>query len=187
MFSKFLAILLMVMSFISTANADPLATGKTLAETRFKDWTYGSKAASKQIDCVQFVLAVIEEELQTTLKDDVRKAILINYSWSDTEIQLYAAAGTDKRLAGVQYGLADLANNGTKIDPSEAQAGDFIQYWMKMKDGTWFGHSGIISSVSGAMVGIYGAHFTEHKIADSTFKLDLLGTDRHIYIVRLKH
>ena len=132
------------------------------------------------------MLAVIEEELQATLKDDIRKAILINYGWSATETQLFAATGTDKRLAGVQYGLADIAGNGTNVDSSQAKVGDFIQYWMKKADGTWFGHSGIISSISGSNVGIYGAHFSQNKIADSTFKLDLLGADRHIYIVRLK-
>jgi len=185
-FFKFAAVILLVIGLIDTVFANPVVTGKMLAESRFKNWTYGKEPAKKQIDCVQFVLAVIEEELTASLNDEIRRAILINYGWSEAEVQLYVGTGTDKRIAGVQYGLADLAGRGTKVDPSEVKVGDFIQYWMKKRDGTWFGHCGIVSSVAGTKVGIYGAQLSQNKIADSEFKLDLLGNDRRIYIVRLK-
>lgn len=65
---------------------------------------------------------------------------------------------------------------------------------MKKSDGSWFGHSAIISRVfqnlSGKpRVALYGAHLSINKIADQDFGgagLNLLGPNRCVYIVRLK-
>ena len=71
---------------------------------------------------------------------------------------------------------------------SQTRPGDLIQYWMKKRDGTWFGHAGVLEKVEkngGTMrATIFGAHERPKKIGSSTFKLFLTGTDRKIFIVR---
>jgi hypothetical protein len=47
--------------------SDPLNEAKTLAAGRFNGWSYGSRQSEKQIDCVQFVMAVTEECLAQSL------------------------------------------------------------------------------------------------------------------------
>lgn len=160
-----------------------LETARLLADTKFKDFTYGSNAAKKQVDCVQFILAVVEEELKMTLPPAPRNAILINHGWTAGETQLKAAVGTDPLLAGVQHALVTM-NRGKAVPPAGAQKGDLIQYWMKKADGTWFGHSGVVISVSNGKAALFSASLSAGKI-DEKPTIDLNGTNRLIYIVRI--
>lgn len=165
------------------ALAGPLETARLLADTKFKDFTYGSNAAKKQVDCVQFILAVVEEELKMTVGPASRNAILISHGWTAADTQLKAAAGTDPLLAGVQHALVTM-NRGKAVPPAEAQTGDLIQYWMKKSDGSWFGHSGIIISVSNGKAVLFSASQSAGKI-DEKPTIDLNGANRLIYIVRI--
>jgi hypothetical protein len=167
------------------SQADTLDTARKLEVSRYKNWTYGSNAAKREVDCVQFILAVVEEELRATLKDEIRKAILIDHGWSPIETQVYAAKGTDPRLGGVRYALCQLSKYGKEVAAAEAQQGDVVQYWMKKSDGTWFGHAGVISSIKDGRAKLYGAHSSQNRIVDSPFSLDLNGPDRRVYLVRL--
>ncbi len=184
---KTLAVSLVLIAIAGVAKT-PLDTAKKLAATKFDGWTYGSSASKKQVDCVQFVLAVLEKETKRTLKKDVRLAVLINYKFKDLS---KSVEKNDAKTKGIQRAVVDILKLGKVVEPKKAQAGDFIQYWMKKKDGTWFGHSAIISKVSKSRNGtpqaiLYGAHKSLGKIGDSIFKLNLTGKDRKIYLCRLK-
>lgn len=178
------------------AAAGPLETARKLATSRYKGWSYGSNASKKQVDCVQFVLAVLETTKRMSLSARARTRILIS-DISATELkkdQYKVVRDGDSRTKGVQEAIA--ANSwGKRIDIADVKAGDFVQYWMKRKNGSWFGHAGIIASVrrtkSGARVAIiYGAHASPKPngtIGNSRITLILKsGPDRRIYIARLK-
>lgn len=179
-----------VMSCV-VAKAGPLETAKELAASRFDGWTYGSDATKKQVDCVQFLVAVVEKELGHALKADERNAILISPAPADLP---KAVVNGDSITKGVQYSLVDLVKAGTAVEPADAKAGDLVQYWMKKGDGSWIGHAAVISKVfkdaSGAQrASLYGAHESLKKIADQDFGgggLKLTGDDRRVYIVRKK-
>lgn len=181
------------MSCVVASAADPLATAKQLAQERYPGWKYGSNASDEKIDCVQFVLAVVEESVAASLDAPIRKRILI----SDLSEQEQTQEGLkqliladDPKIRGVQKALEDFGR-GEVVPAEDAAPGDFIQYWMKKSDGTWFGHSGVIESVnaSGAVptAKIYGAHMSLDGIGTSTFDLKLIGSsdDRRLYVVRL--
>jgi hypothetical protein len=174
--------------------AMPLDAAKSLAATRFKDWTYGSNPKKMEIDCVQFVLAAAEESLGRSLDETVRKGILIsNLSPAESKPSVLGALveADDDRTKGIQSALVG-AGLGLAVAPPDARAGDFIQYWMKQSDGTWFGHAGLVHEVSMAgktpQATIYGSHKSQDGIAVSKFRLRLTGdrADRRIYLVRLK-
>jgi hypothetical protein len=194
MFAIGLAIYLSLGILNSVTAAEPLRIAKELSKTKFKDWKYGSSAAKMQIDCVQFVLATLEECTQTTFNEEFRNAVLIN-NMSKAELVPQNLAKLveegDPRTKGVQTALIT-AKLGTEVQPDQARPGDFIQYWMKKKDGSWFGHSGILNEVSQKNgkpeATIFGSHRSEGGIAVSTFKLKLIGApeERRIYLVRLK-
>jgi len=171
---------------VQSSLAGTVETARDLESGRFKGWTYGSKASEKQIDCVQYVLAVVEEELKQTLVSSLRKAILIDHGWTASETQEHAETGTDKRLAGVQYALTELSDFGSKVEASQAQPGDIIQYWMKKGDGTWFGHSGIVVKVEGDYATLINASAAANRITETSDPINLKGSNRLIYIVRLK-
>lgn len=177
--------------------ADPLATARTLKDSTYKDWTYGSKASDKQVDCVQFVKAVLDKELKTPLNAEQNKAVLIAHNWTETETQQKAADGTDKKIQGVHYALVDLAQAGISVKLKEAKAGDFVQYWMIKKKAkpedpdVWSGHSGVIASVAGTMATLISAdpgnNASDKGGVRESKKLNLIeAADRRIYLVRLK-
>jgi hypothetical protein len=176
--------------------ADPLAVSKDLAASKYKDWQYGSDPGKKQVDCVQFLLSVVEESVGAPLVPNVRNRILIA-ELSEAE-KKHPILGTlvvngDERIKGVQSALVD-ASLGTAVPVADAAPGDLIQYWMKKSDGTWFGHAGVIESVDRTGVTpkarIFGAHASPKpgNIGTSSFDLKLIdGTDdRKIYLVRVK-
>lgn len=157
-----------------------LDCAKQLAQ-QDKDFTYGT--GPNQIDCVHFVLAVVNCRLGAPVSADAEKAILIAYGWTPAETEAKAEDGTDPHLEGVQYALTQILNQGTVIDPTNAEPGDLIQYWMKKSDGTWFGHSGIIASVQGIHAQILSASESHNSIAETP--LNLTGSNRHLYVVRI--
>jgi hypothetical protein len=83
------------------------------------------------------------------------------------------------------------ADLGVAVSPVDAQPGDFIQYWMKTKDGEWFGHAGVLDIVTKkdgfVVASVFGAHKSLGRIGESSFELKLTtDADRKIYLVRYK-
>lgn len=174
-----------------TSTHDVLKTAQSLATGKYNGWTYGKNASNKQIDCVQFILAVVEEELKRSLNTELKKVILIDTKFDDLETAILSG---DKRTRGVQYALVDLMDEGVVVFPDEAKPGDIIQYWMKKNNGEWFGRAGVISRIwkdnsGNPRSAIFGAHNSMGKIGETDFEgkgLNLKGENRKIYIVRLK-
>lgn len=175
--------------------ADPLAVAKSLTGSKYKDWQYGSNPDKKQVDCVQFLVAVVEESVGASLVPKVRNRILI--ADLSEEEKKHPILGTlivdgDARTKGVQSALVD-SGLGKAVSVADAAPGDLIQYWMKKSDGTWFGHAGIIESVDPTgdtpKARIYGAHASPApgRIGASSFELKLIegAADRRLYLVRV--
>ena len=177
------ATLLTTGQLITNADEATLTCAKDLAR-EYKNYTYGS--GSNKIDCVHFVLNVVECRLKQSLPPDARKAILIAYGWSDSETEEKAKAGTDPKLAGVQYALTQILAKGKKIEPSQAKAGDLVQYWMPRANGKWFGHSAVITKVEGNLATLLGAHESANAVTELSRPLNLQGTNRHIFVVRIE-
>lgn len=176
--------------------ADTLSVAKRLTTSRYDGWEYGANPHKKQVDCVQFLLAVVEESVSTTLAPKARNRLLITELSEDEKkpasLGKLVVAG-DVRTKGVQSALVD-AGLGTSVAIADAAPGDLIQYWMKKGNGTWFGHAGIIENIDRTgdkpKARIYGAHAspTPGKIGSSTFELKMVdgADDRRIYLVRVK-
>jgi hypothetical protein len=166
---------------------------RRLAQTGFKGWTYGANPHKKQIDRVQFILAVVEESAQVRLAKRTRARVLISdLSEGVLKRDGYAlVVREDPRTKGVQEAL-DAAGIGDPVDPKDAAPGDLIQDWMKQSDGSWFGHAAIVETVTHVPMGtirarLYGAHRSQNAIATATFDLTLNArSDRKIDIVRLR-
>ncbi|MCA9091029.1 MAG: hypothetical protein KDA90_20600, partial [Planctomycetaceae bacterium] len=124
-----------------------LLTAKAIAAEKYADWTYGSATADKQIDCVQFVLAVSEVALSQTVDSKTRQRILISDLGAEEIANLPSLiASEDERIKGIQTALISI-QRGEPIEPKDAKPGDLVQYWMQKSDGTWFGHAGILEQV----------------------------------------
>ena len=181
----------MMFCFGSFAIAEPLQTAEKLASGKFSGWTYGSDANKKQIDCTQFLVAVIEEELKRSVISKARNAVNIYPAPSDLK---KAVEDEIELTRGVQYALVDILGVAERVPLEEAEAGDFIQYWMQRKDGSWWGHSAIISRVwkdddDNTRAEVYGAHKSTNGIAKTDFNgvgLNLTGSERKIYLARLR-
>ncbi len=181
-----------VLSTSIAKGADPLMIAKQLADTKYKDWTYGDNPANQQINCVQFVLAVVEESLQMTLGDAARKQVLIsNLTPAEMAMLGDLITSDSPKIKGVQQALVDM-NRGVAVPPEQTQPGDLIQYWMKKNDGTWAGHTAVIETVEcidGVTQSlIFGASESQNKIATSNFKLKLINDpgNRRLYVVRIQ-
>jgi hypothetical protein len=184
--------LVCVCTFGSTARgADPLAVARDLAETKYKNWKYGSDAGQQQVDCVQFVLATIEECLQMTLGPDARKRILITDVTADEVAAGTVIANGDPRTKGVQQALVELGK-GEVVQITDVAAGDFIQFWKKDAQGAWKGHSAIIEEVikdgNQVRVKLFGAHASINGVGSTKPPQLILkeDDDRKIYLVRLR-
>ena len=175
---------LLLFSFTDTVLADQRTLGiaQDLANKDFAGFSYGSGGFDvKQIDCVQFILAVVTKRLGT-VTPAMRQEILISYGWTSDETQQYAEEGTDTRLAGVQKALVE-AGKGVTVEKSDAQPGDIIQYWSKKTNGVWFGHAAVIQSVNSGTVTLFGAHQSKKGIGQLEVNLDKL---KLLYIVRIR-
>ena len=169
-------------SLIVRADEKTLTIAQELATNDFAGFQYGSNGIKrKQIDCVQFMLAVVEKRLGT-VKYSTKNDIKIAHGWTPDEEQLKAEEGTDENLAGVQKALVD-AGKGVAVEKADVKPGDLIQYWMKLKDGKWFGHAAVVKSVDSNIVTLFGAHQSKGGIAD--LKLDLDKATR-VYLVRIR-
>jgi hypothetical protein len=170
-------------------SADPVQTAVHLISVDYKGWTYGPDIQKHQIDCDQFIARVLEIELERPLSKEEHDAVLIIPSFTDLSS---AVISNDPRTRGVQHAIVDVMRRGITVPASDAKSGDFIQYWMKKSDGSWFGHAGIISRVwvdeNGIPRGsILGAH-KSMGLGEQDFGgtgIGLTGKDRRIYIARL--
>jgi hypothetical protein len=170
--------------------AGPLETAKLLCDTQYAGWKYGPSAGKQEVDCVQFVASVVQKELGRELTADERNAIYINPPPADLSAAIESEQPATK---GIQYALVDVLKRGIAVTPEQAKAGDFIQYWIRKKDGKWAGHSAIISRVfevdGTPRAAIYGSHKITGGIADTDFGgggVLLTGADRKVYIARLQ-
>lgn len=179
----------------ATANEPPdvLGTARKLGNGRYKGWKYGSNAEKQQIDCVQFVLAVVKEFVPDLPASAKTRILISDLKGKDVEGDKEGIiTKADARAKGVQQALVDL-DQGEAVSLKDARPGDFIQYWMMRDNGTWFGHSGVIEKVEVVQgtprATIYGSHLSLDGIGSSkpTSRLRLVeAADRRIYIVRLK-
>lgn len=182
----------------SDANSETievLAVARELATTTYAGFTYGSNLSRKQIDCTQFMQAVIERVVGRNLTDDEAKAVLISGLPSGARKLDSLVAAEDDRIKGVQYALTQVLPIGRSVSADSAKPGDLIQYWIRGSSGHYKGHVAIIEDVarkSGSPVArLYGSHKTLGRIGIAVdqhrndLKLKLKGKDRKVYIVRI--
>jgi hypothetical protein len=177
---------------------DVVQTAQKLGETRYRDYTYGSRVAEQQIDCVQFLLAVVDDLARQQdlppIGRAVRAAIAINLDEeAAANLQTLVEQG-DPRTTGIQAALVN-AGLGVKVAPSEARPGDLVQYWYR-QGGAWRGHSGVIESIRDGRSTIYGSHRStlqrERDLPESQRRggvgsgpvFDLTAEGRKVYVVR---
>ncbi len=185
-----------------SSKIDVLKVAQEVAAPMAK-WTYGSDATKQQIDCVQFVLAVVKK-LEPALSKEAETRILISDIKPEDAIadKDGLVSKGDAKTKGVQQALVD-AGVGEAVKLDDVQPGDFLQYWMKKKDGTWFGHAGIIHEVKKnkrgqPLVFLYGSHQSTGGIGigpekglvliEATDQRITSGelNDRRMYLVRYK-
>lgn len=177
---------LFLVSSVSFAE-HPLLVGVRLAETEFKDWDYGYRAHRKQVNCVLFMVAVVEELVQRDLTREERNAILINNVGRRRNLSNLIRKD-DKRIRGIQTALVEM-DKGYSVKPSEAKPGDFVQYW-KLYNGRWKGHTAIIQEVqekNGLRCAIiFGSHQSLGGVGIGEFEVGLNDPDVKVYLVRFK-
>jgi hypothetical protein len=168
---------------------NPLDVARDLAATKYDGWTYGSSAANQQVDCVQFVLATVEKLHGRPLPRATRTRILISdVASADVPVLV---PDDDSRIKGVQQALVDI-DHGTVVSTADVQPGDFVQYWMQRRDGSWMGHSAVVAEVLNNAAGtperirIYGAQSSDGGIALHNDPIRLSGGSRKMYLVRYK-
>jgi hypothetical protein len=183
-------------AFLCTAAAaappsrDVVAAAKRLAAEQFDGFTYGAATERKQINCVQFTGAVTEALLQRSLSAAEKDALYIRYRFDDLNA---AVAAGDPRTKGIQRAIAEVMNAGTAVAPAAVQPGDFVQYWIRKKDGNWAGHSAIVTKVISdhrgpAAIAIFSSNQSTNGIAEMDFGgrgLNIRGDDRRFYFARL--
>ena len=182
----------------SDANSETievLAVARELATTTYAGFTYGSNLSGRQIDCTQFMQAVIERVVGRNLTDDEAKAVLISGLPSGARKLDSLVAAEDDRIKGVQHALTQVLPIGRSVSADSAKPGDLIQYWIRSSSGHYKGHVAIIEDVarkSGSPVArLYGSHKTLGRIGIAVdryrddLKLKLRGKDRKVYIVRI--
>lgn len=183
---RFLIIILLFVVPSWAGAATSLETARQVAASKFPDWTYGADPAKRQVDCVQFMSAVIEKMLDRPLTKHERNVIHINHGWTAREAQEKVATGSDPKVSGLVYALVELMQVATRVEPADARAGDFVQYWKQDGDGRWSGDASLISEVEAGKALLYGSHQTTDGIAVSNFHLVFTGADQHVFLARLK-
>ena len=175
----------------SSSRLDVVGAAKQVAAARFAGFKYGSRLDQRQLNCVQFTGAVTESLIKRSLTKEETDALYIRYPFDNLDA---AVAGEDPRTKGIQRALTDFVKQGTAIDLPNIQAGDFVQYWIKGKDGKWAGHSAIVTKVftdaeGPSGIAIYSSNKSTDGIAEMDFGgqgLSLKKPDRKFYFVRLK-
>jgi len=174
---------------------DVLAEARELAITTYAGFAYGSNPSRKQIDCTQFMQAVIERVIGRVLTAEESRAVLISGLPSGAKKLDSLIAGEDDRIKGVQYALTRVLRIGRAIVADSARPGDLVQYWIRSSSGHYKGHVATIESVrheNGIPVArLYGSHKTLGRIGIAVDRqgkellLKLKGKDRKVYIVRI--
>ena len=181
-------VILWFVSNVVSANEHPLLVGVRLAETRFRDWRYGHRVYRQQVDCVQFVAAVVEELLQRGLLPEERSSILINNVGRRRHLKNLILQN-DKRIRGIQTALVQMGK-GEIIKPSEAEPGDFIQFW-RQRNGRWYGHAAIVVDVfsrEGSVCSlVFGSQQSNHGVGIGNFEVGLNDPNIKAYVVRFKN
>jgi hypothetical protein len=169
----------------------PLGVARRLSSTRFRDFTYGPTASKKQVDCVQFLGAVLEEMLGRKLTTIEADAVYIRYDFADLQS---AVSEKDPRTKGVVRAVAEVIKCGTEIPPRKVQPNDVVQYWYRSGSGRWLGHASIVSRVwerqgGDVRVAIFGAHKSTNGIAENDFGgtgLSVTKSDRLVFVARIQ-
>jgi hypothetical protein len=172
-----------------------LRVAHELAGTVFKGWTYGNySSAGQNLDCTTFISAVTDTILGRNgleYTPAMRRDVLINHSNPGRNVVKDGPDPDDPRYAGVVHAIEKYKWGRRITDMSEVQPGDFIQYWIRRSNGTWFGHASLIETVrydkkdGHYKAKIYGAHKSSNGIAVSGFELLLDGPNRLVYIGRI--
>jgi len=173
------------------APVDTLAAARQVAAEKYSGFTYGADRSRKQIDCVQFTGAVVEALLKRPLTKEETDALYIRYKFDDLAA---AVSGEDARTKGIQRALTEVNKCGAAVPPASVQAGDFVQYWIKGRDGKWAGHSALVSKVftdaaGPSAIAIYSSNKSTNGIAEMDFAgrgLSLRQPDRKFYFVRFR-
>ncbi len=183
-------------SSATSKTIDVLATARELAATTYADFTYGSNPSRKQIDCTQFMQAVIERVIGRKLIEDEERAVLISGLPSGARRLDSLIAANDDRTRGVQYALTKVLPIGRAVAADSARPGDMVQYWMRSSSGHYKGHVAIIERVASEegtpVARLYGSHKTLGRIGlavdrqGNELRLKLKGKDRKVYIVRIE-
>ena len=180
----------------SRKTKDVLTVARNLGQGRFAGFTHGTKA--KQVDCVTYLLAVVEElaaHKKLKISKKTRGELLISHLSKDELAKLQElVAKEDPRIRGVHQALIN-AKLGKAVKRKDARPGDFIQYWYK--SGTkWFGHAGIVEHVKNGKATIWGCHKStlqsERKLPKKNRKggigsgpvFDLKDEKRKVFLVR---
>lgn len=178
------------------SDVDTLKTARTLAEKKYKGYTYGS-SGGKQIDCTRFVSAVVANlarQCNVKLAKSDQRTLAVVLSDEDGEKLQKLVDIEDKKIRGVQQALVN-AGLGVAVNPKDAKAGDLVQYWFQ-SGGKWVGHAGLVEKVEDGKATIYGSHKTtlqsERKLERSRRKggigsgpvFDLTDAKRKVFVVR---
>ncbi|MDL1894585.1 hypothetical protein FBQ87_17105 [Sphingobacteriales bacterium CHB3] len=153
-------------AFESALAEHPLLVSVRLAETDFKNWRYGHRLHRKQLNCVQFVVVVVEELLKRELTAEERRAILISNVGRRSNLPRLINQD-DKRIRGIQTALVEM-NKGEIIQPSEAKPGDFIE------------DNGLRCAA------IFGSHQSLGGVGIADFEVGLNDPNVRTYLVRFK-
>jgi hypothetical protein len=146
---------------------------------KYEGTPYGEATKKGEFVCSTFLVQVLSEMVAIGEKSANRINVLLPDSKPEA-IDALVEAG-DRRIRGVEYALERL-RIGKPIEPSEVQPGDFVQYWYR--DGAhWAGHSGIVVSLAGAKLALYGAHKSAGKVTQAEMPFD--PKTRRYYFVRL--
>ncbi|RMG18717.1 MAG: SH3 domain-containing protein [Planctomycetota bacterium] len=162
--------------------SEVLAAARRLRDGRFSGWTYGSDAEKQQINCVQYVGAVLEE-VGVEVQGALRKRLYVSDIGADELQDLVEAK--DSKTKGVQQALVD-AGLGEVVDVEDVEPGDLIQYWYG-KPGSRRGHASVIDTVERTgdriRVEILGAHKSVGGVGLRSLTLRPAG-NKVLYLVR---
>lgn len=192
---KYVRLLLLIFFSIAFAAAPVLETAHELSDGVFRDWKYGSYSEQKrQLDCTTYISALADTLISRKgieYTPEMCSDVLIAHNNLDRNVVKEGPDPADPRYAGVVY-MLEKHQLGKRIDDMSAvRPGDFIQYWIRRGNGTWFGHASVIESVrydpndKHYKARILGAHKSMNGIAVSRFELLLDAPGRHVYIGRM--
>ncbi len=180
-----------------------------LGAGRFQGFMYGEDPAKSQVDCVQFVEAVLEAARGAKVTPEVSRAVRIQGLSStpgDQAAIAKAVEGGDRRLAGVVHAIVDVLGEGEAVPFAEVKPGDFVQCWWRRerkepdpadpkKTRTvvrWEGHAAVVESVveadpkrKASSVRLYGSHLSLGGVGIAPYVVSLEDTpDRRMFVAR---